>query len=147
VYSNGERFAAAEIFLRRSLAVAPDNMSAMVNLAELYYKMGDNEQAARYERRVEAYRLRNPYYRYLLAEEAFGQGRYAEAARHLQRAAELKSEYTFYLLLARTYDKQGKRELARRTYEKALILAPPGERKAALAPADFCCGDDRVAVH
>ncbi len=45
----------------------PGDSVAMSNLVALYGQQGEAELAAGYRRRVDAHRMRNPYYRYRLA--------------------------------------------------------------------------------
>lgn len=114
----------AEAAYLKALDIEPSNMIAMSNLANLYEQEGYAALAAFYDERVEAHRMRNPYYRYKLAQTAVMDGDYAAAIGHLDYAIGiLPEEDRFYSLLSVSYLMRGDRDQARRWMEKAESVA------------------------
>jgi len=110
----------AEVAYLEALRVDPDSQTAMSNLAFLYQEMERPELAAEYLARVEAHRMRNPYYRFHLASEAFAEGDYDAAIRHLKFAVNRrKDESEFCYLLSLSYLMKGDRAAAQRWMEAA----------------------------
>jgi Flp pilus assembly protein TadD len=110
----------AEAAYLEALRVDPDSQTAMSNLAYLYQETERPELAAEYLARVQAHRMRNPYYRFHLAGEAFAEGDYDAAIRHLKYAYNRrKDESEFCHLLSLSYLMKGDRPAARRWMEAA----------------------------
>jgi Flp pilus assembly protein TadD len=92
----------------------PTELAALSNLADLYTQTGRLKQAAQFGKKVERYRLKNPYYLSFLARAEYSRGQYREAEGHLRRAIAIKDdEPEFYELrilvaqgLGRTTDAQ-----------------------------------------
>ncbi|MCH8117205.1 MAG: hypothetical protein IIA78_03685, partial [Proteobacteria bacterium] len=96
----------------------------MSNLAGLYQQEGRSELAAKYQSKVEAHRMRNPYYRYRLARTAFDQGDYKTAIGHLKFAVRKKNnDDTFYFLMSLSYLNNGEKQAAQRWMKKAEKVA------------------------
>ena len=96
----------------------------MSNLARLYESRGDEERAAYYRDRVHYHRMRNPYFRYRLARQAFLAQDYEAAIDHLEFAIREKEwEDNFYLLLGLSYMQLGDEAEARRWLLKAEEVA------------------------
>jgi Flp pilus assembly protein TadD len=137
----------AEAAYLQALKADGGDLVAMSNLANLYERRGDQEQAALYRSRVSDHRQRNPYYRLQLAREAFQAQDYDAAIGHLKYAVrKKKNEDQFCFLLGRSYLKKGDEPAARRWLSRAeevaatdalkrrysdkidiLLSAPPGE--------------------
>jgi Flp pilus assembly protein TadD len=114
----------AEASYRMALRIDARDMLAMSNLSRLYERQGDAQRAAYYRERVTVYRLRNPYYRYHLAKEAFQNADYKTSIEHLERAIRKKpGEDSFYFLLGLNYLQEGNSKRARRYFDKAEALA------------------------
>ena len=108
------------------LALRVDNgdLVAMSNLAGFYEQQGDEEQAARYRKKVMDHRRDNPYYRYQRAREAYAAGDYGTAISHLKYAIrEKKNEDEFYFLLGMCYLKKGDQRAAQRWLARAEEVA------------------------
>lgn len=108
------------------LALQADRLDlvAMSNLANLYEQAGLPELAAAYEKRVQAHRMQNPYYRYQLAQEAVIAGDYDAAIEHLEQAIrQREQEGRFYFLMSVSYLMSGDRHEAERWLEKAQAVA------------------------
>ena len=116
--------AQAEAAYLEALQVDGGDLVAMSNLARLYERRGDAERAAVYQGRVRDHRQRNPYYRYLLAREAFQAGDYDAAIGHLDYAIRKnRNEDRFSFLLALCYMKVGNAGAARRWLARAERVA------------------------
>lgn len=103
---------------------------AMSNLVALYTKMGDEGKAEAYRKKVREHRMRNPFYRYRLAREAFFARDYDTAIDHLKFATRKeRSEHEFYFLLGLSYLMKGNDREARQWMVKAEKLAESGEEK------------------
>ena len=107
-------YAGANDCLERAVKEDPAELAALSSLANLYAQTGRPKQAAQLEKKVERYRLRNPYYLGFLARAEYSHGQYSEAEGHLRRAITIKDdEPEFYELrilvaqgLGRTADAQ-----------------------------------------
>jgi len=114
----------AEAAFLEALNVNESDSVAMSNLAGLYEQLGDRERAASYQKLVIAHRMRNPYYRYLLARSAFLSQDYRTAIAHLKWAIRQRpQEDSFYFLLGLTYFGEGDMRAAHRWLAKAEEVA------------------------
>ncbi len=124
LYRRNGRPAYAEGAYLQALDANPTDFVAMSNLAALYGQQGDAERAAGYRRRVDNHRMRNPFYRYRLAREAFRAEDYDTSIEHLKFAVKKKrNEDAFYFLMGMSYLKKGNESTARHWLEKAAQLA------------------------
>ncbi|WP_180237091.1 tetratricopeptide repeat protein [Lacimicrobium alkaliphilum] len=84
------------------------SQTAQENLAHLYNLTGRHQMAEEILARIERRRLSNPFYHYLLAEQAFEQAHWRQAIDSYRRALALdKSKHEFYYGLAKTYYQMG----------------------------------------
>lgn len=114
----------AESAYLRALDSDESDLLAMSNLASLYLQEGREEEGEYYLSQVRMHRLRNPYYRYQLADEAFNEGNYGEAITHLKAAIRKREEDDrFYYLLSLSYLMSGDREQSQRWMKKAEEVA------------------------
>lgn len=110
----------AEAAYLQALRSEPDNRVAMSNLANLYDEEGLVALAARYRKEVESHRMRNPYYRYMLANEAFADGDYRATIEHLEYALRTRTEDPrFYSLMSMSYLMIGDRKESAKWMRKA----------------------------
>ena len=101
-----------------------NNLVAMSNLASLYEEQGDTLSAAEYREKVRWHRMRNPYYRYQLAQSDFENGEYESAIENLEFAIKNRqNEDRFYSLMSMSYLMAGDREQAREWMERASEIA------------------------
>jgi hypothetical protein len=108
------------------LAVKLDesNPVALSNLSSLYEEQGDSERATHYRDLVKRHRMRNPYYRYQLAQADFDSGDYDSAIAHLEEAIRhRRSEDRFYSLMSSSYLMKGDLEEAGKWMKKAENIA------------------------
>lgn len=119
LYRRNGHLAYAEVAYLQALNVNPGDFVAMSNLAALYGKRGDEERAAGYRQRVDKHRMRNPYYRYRLAREAFRSKDYDTSIKHLEYSVrKKKNEDAFNFLMGMNYLKKGNESTARQWLEK-----------------------------
>ena len=103
---------------------------AMSNLANLYEDQGRTELAEQYFAKVHSHRMKNPFYRYQMAELAFSEGDYEAAIEDLKYAIRRrKDEDEFYYLLSLSYLMQGDREEAADWMAKAEKVAQENSEK------------------
>ena len=120
----------AEAAYLQALRTDRRNLVAMSNLANLYEAEGLTEEAAKYHARVQTHRMENPYYRYLLANEAFVNGDYRTAIDHLEFAIDKRdNEDRFLSLMSMSYLMSGDRESAQYWMKKAEVAAREDESK------------------
>jgi len=94
--------------------------SVLSNLSALYEHMGNSEKSEYYFNLVKAYQMKNPYYRYFQALEAFEAGDYPLSLSHLKAALKKQdNEQKFYWLLGETYARLGDETRANRAMAKA----------------------------
>ncbi len=128
LYSQSGHPVYAEAAYLQALEANPREFVAMSNLVRLYEQQGRPEQAARYRRQAMLYRVRNPYYRYQLAREAFFARDFDTAIDHLEYAIDKKeNEDTFYFLMGLSYLQKGDESTARQWLEKAEQVAEDDE--------------------
>jgi Flp pilus assembly protein TadD len=114
----------AEAAYRQALEADPHDLVAMSNLASLRERQGDRQEASRLRRRVSDHRLRNPYYRFQLARQAFEAQDYDTAIGHLDDAVRLKkNDDQLYFLLGLCHLKKGDQRKAERFLARAEEVA------------------------
>jgi tetratricopeptide (TPR) repeat protein len=127
LYRRNDLFEYAEAAYLHALKADPRDTVAMSNLVRLYSKLGEGEKAEVLRKRVHEHRLRNPYYLYLIAREAFFDHEYDTAIDYLKQAIrkqDNRGEFQFLLGLC---------HLMKGDEEKAKKWMTRGEK----ATADF----------
>lgn len=120
----------AEAAYLQALRIDGADLVAMSNLANLYAAEGYPEMAAVYQARVQKHRMENPYYRYMLANEAFANGDYRTAIEHLRFAIDKREgEDRFLSLMSLCYLMSGDRHAAQVWMKKAEAAAREAEGK------------------
>jgi tetratricopeptide (TPR) repeat protein len=95
-------YAAAQSCLERAVKEDPAELAALSSLARLFAETGRPEEAARLEKKVERYRLKDPYYLASLAQAEYARGQHRDANGYLRRAIAIKDdEPEFYELRIR----------------------------------------------
>jgi tetratricopeptide (TPR) repeat protein len=124
-------YAGANDCLERAIKEDPAELAALSNLADLYVQTGRIKQAAQLEKKVERYRLQNPYYLSFLANAEYARGQYREAEGHLRRAITIKEdEPEFYELRILVAQRLGRTADAQRWAAKLQTLrARPGQEQ------------------
>jgi tetratricopeptide (TPR) repeat protein len=115
----------AEMAYAEAVRINPDNLTALNNLARLFYKQERTEEALLLEKHVHKLRKKNPYYHALLANDAMFMKQYQAAIKHYRNAIRLdKKQHEFYFGLAVAYYQQNKVLMSYQAMEKALALSP-----------------------
>lgn len=89
LYRRMGQFDLAQSSYENAIALDDDNFTAWENLALLFRLQGKNEDAEDIRRKVIAKRETNPFYHYILGEEALDIGKPDEAVAHFNRARRL----------------------------------------------------------
>jgi tetratricopeptide (TPR) repeat protein len=114
----------AEAAYLQALSIDDTNLVAMSNLASLYQMAGQTDRAESYRALVQEHRMKNPYYRFYLAQEAVIKGDYPAAVDHLEFAIKKnESEHRFYFLMGVSYLLLGREGEARSWLSQAETLA------------------------
>lgn len=122
----------AEASYLNAIRMDSKSLVAMSNLARLYEQQGEDILAERYLKRAEKHRMRNPYYRYKLAREAFESREYEEAIDHMKVAVRYKKNVdSFYYLLGLSYFKAGDQKSGERWISRAAESVEKNELKEA----------------
>jgi tetratricopeptide (TPR) repeat protein len=131
IYRRAGNLDAAEMAYRVALTENPGNFVAISNASRLYEEIGQYELAGQYEKRAHYFRMRNPYYRYGLAQKAFLKKDYELARKHTKAAIHHHDkEHRFYFLLGAIYQRTGDSKLATDNFSKALELSFDDEQQA-----------------
>ncbi|GIU45510.1 lipopolysaccharide assembly protein LapB [Shewanella colwelliana] len=115
---------AAETVYKLALGQDGEDMNALFNYAVLLSSQNRLEEWAEVHKTLELARIRNPYYYYDMAQQAYFDRQYDEALTWYKRAVE-KANYRheFYFGLSRAYWATGDEDKAKRNLEKALALS------------------------
>ena len=120
----------AEAALLQALKFDSSSLVAMSNLASLFEEDGRIQSAEYYRNQVQAHRMRNPYYRFHLAQSDVINGDYAAAREHLRFAIKRrKDEDRFYFLMGVSYALSGDQDAAEEWIVKAKELASDSDRR------------------
>jgi len=120
----------AEACYRHALKADKSDTVAMSNLVAVYEKMGRTDQAREYRKRVREHRLRNPYYLFRLAQDAFFQRDFPTAIEYLKQAIRRQDDDDqFYFLLGLCHLMEGDEAEARKWMAEAEELATSDEQK------------------
>ena len=110
----------ADVAYNEALRHDKENLIAMSNLANLYLEQEKTVLADQYLAKVQSHRMKNPYYRYQLANTAFVDGDYQTAIDHLLYATRIKkNDEKFCELLSLSYLMSGNKKEAARWMRKA----------------------------
>lgn len=121
----------AEASFRQALSLDQQDWLAVGNLANVYLLRGEQQEADRLRALSDAIKLRNPYYRYALAQRAYRRGAYDEARTQLDLALRGKrNESRFYYLRGMSLWKLGESDSAMDDLERAIKIASEGDTVA-----------------
>ena len=110
----------AEASYLRALQIAPQERSALANLAGIYEALGDTQRAAEYRERVRRYQDINPYYHYARAQKAYHDKQYEDTLAELRHAIRLRSdESVFYALQGQVLTALGREGDAAKSFARA----------------------------
>lgn len=145
LYSIAGHHVESERAYQTALRIAPSNRSAMAGLVKTLRAQGRAVEAARFERQVERYQQRNPYYHFALAQRAYRAERFEEAQLALEQAIALKpGNSNFYGLQAEIALAVGDLELAERSaaLKDRYGYANPADSGFRVGPARVTQGGD-----
>lgn len=112
-----------EYAYQKAFDVDNRNATAVNNLSKLYRSRGEIRLAREYEKSIERFNKKNPYYHFAIGTLAFADENLPEARIAFSRALKLKREEPdFYAALGRVYLAMGDIEEARSYMEQALNL-------------------------
>ena len=152
LYGRQGRLDYAEAAYLRALEIAPQERSALANLASVYEALGDAERASEYRERVRHYQDINPYYHYARAQKAYREERYEDTLAELKRAIRLRNdESAFYALQGQALTALGHGDEASKSFARAtenqrtesLVRAEPkaGPSPGRLAQPSYTTGN------
>lgn len=123
LYRRAGKLHAADLAYRTALEEDPGDLVAISNAARLQTDLGNEETARLLRDKANYFRLRNPYYRYKLAQDAFLSKDYASAREHLEIAIRrYPQEHRFHFLLGAVYQRLGDQDRATASMNRALEL-------------------------
>jgi tetratricopeptide (TPR) repeat protein len=86
-----------------ALTLDPNNESSANNLERIYRRLGEVEEADAMAKRIQANRMKNPYYHYSMGENMLARGELQDAVGYFKDAIKRKNdERLFYYALAET---------------------------------------------
>ncbi len=104
LHVRSNQLTAAENAYLKAIALAPKDSTALFNLASLYRRTGERDQAAMLERQAQRVLSRDPFHQFQQAIAAENAGDPATALKHFRRAIRLHpNEARFHLGMARSY--------------------------------------------
>ena len=124
LYRNNGHTELARRSYEQALAIRPGNGVAADGLAAILRAEGEDEQADALLYRVEKARRENPWFQFILGEEAYDDGNWQKAISFYREALALEENVdAFHFGLARTYLQLDKRDLAEFHLRKARRFA------------------------
>ena len=109
----------------KAIDMAPDRADLLVNLAGLYQRAKNNQDALRVLQKAVAMPSAQPQTFFALALTYYNLGNHSQAAENCARAIEANPDFDrAYLLMGRAYAAMGKAEPARKALRKGLALNP-----------------------
>ncbi|MEL7289666.1 MAG: tetratricopeptide repeat protein, partial [Pseudomonadota bacterium] len=130
LYRMVDEYEQAEMTYKHALSLNEENLTAWENLSILYtYQDRDNE-ALKITQMVEAKRKHNPYYHYILGEQALEAGDIALAIVHYERGLRLdNARHEILFGMAKAYHELGDVSEAQRYLERAVRYSPNEQEK------------------
>ena len=120
----------AELTYKHALSLNEDNLTAWENLSILYVHQGRNDEAMAITEMVETKRRTNPFYHFILGEQAFDEGALAQALSHYQRALRLDDGHHEILFgMAKVLHELGDIHQSQRYLQQALKQADNDQDK------------------
>lgn len=115
----------AEQAYNQVLSIEPDNLTALENKAILYAFMGKEDEAAAIRAGIKAKRANNPFYHYILGEQAFDAAQFDEALIHFRQSLRLDNRRHEALFgMGKTYWLMGEADKAEEYLSLAEKYAP-----------------------
>lgn len=125
LYRRAGAYRAAEASYRHAISLDAENFTAWENLALLYQYQGMSREADKIMSSLRAEREQNPFYHFMLGEEAYDSGYHQQALRHYSRAMVLnRKHHEIVFGLGKTYFQLGEVDKAMTYIKMAARLAP-----------------------
>ena len=113
----------AEAAFLHALELNSSEITAISNLQRLYVKQSNTRLASYYKKEAERSRLKNPYYRYYLAEKFLDDNHPDLALKNIKWAiGRYRKEHRFHFLAAKIYARLGRQDDAEKSLEQAAFL-------------------------
>jgi len=113
----------AEAAFLHALDLDSSDITVITNLQRLYVKQGNTELANYYRHEAERSRMKNPYFRYFLANQLLDENQPDLALKHIKWAIrKFRKEHRFHFLAAKIYARLGKSDDAEKSLEQAAKL-------------------------
>lgn len=130
LYRMVEAYDQAEMTYKHALSLNDENLTAWENLSILYTHQDRDEEAVRITQMVEKKRRSNPFYHYILGEQAFEAGNVAAAITHYERGLKLdNTRHEILFSMAKAYHEIGDVSEAQRYLERAVRYSPNEQEK------------------
>jgi Flp pilus assembly protein TadD len=130
LYSRYDHYQEAEAAFLHALELDSSDITAISNLEYLYMKQGNIELANDYRQEAERSRMKNPYYRYFLANQLLDNNQPDLALKHIRWSVRKYSkEHRFHFLAAKVYARLGKHDDAEKSLERAAKLTDDKENR------------------
>jgi Flp pilus assembly protein TadD len=120
----------AETAFLHALELDSSDITAISNLQRLYVKQGNTDLADYFRQKAERFRMKNPYYRYFLANQLLDNNQPDLALKHIKWSIHKNSkEHRFHFLAAKVYARLGKHDDAEKSLERAAKLTEDKENR------------------
>ncbi len=130
LYRMVDAYDQAELTYKHALSLNDENLTAWENLSILYTHQDRREEALLITQMVEKKRKNNPFYHYILGEQAFESGNMAVAITHYERGLKLDSvRHEILFGMAKAYHELGNTSEAQRYLERAVRHSPNEQEK------------------
>ncbi|NDV92305.1 tetratricopeptide repeat protein [Alteromonas sp. 345S023] len=125
LYRMVDAFDAAEQSYEYALTLNDDNLTAWENLSILFHHKGQKQKAEEIQAMVKTRRKSNPFYHFILGEQAFDEGNFEQALTYYQRAFKLdNSRHEVLFGLSKVYWELGDISKAESYLQRAAKFAP-----------------------
>jgi Flp pilus assembly protein TadD len=130
IYTKAGHLEYGEAAYLTALKVDRHDSVAMSNLVGVYERRGETAKAEEYRKRVQEHRMRNPYYRFRLAQDAFYERDFDTAIEHLRYAVRHHDdEDRFCFLLGMCFVMKDDEAEAKKWFARAERIATSDEQK------------------
>ena len=130
LYRMVDAYDQAEITYKHALSINDENLTAWENLSILYTHQDRKEESMHITQMVEAKRKNNPFYHYILGEQAFESGDVMAAIVHYRKGLKLdNARHEILFGMAKAYHELGDISEAQRFLERAVRNSPNEQEK------------------
>ncbi|CAB9495448.1 tetratricopeptide repeat protein [Alteromonas macleodii] len=130
LYRMVDAYEQAEMTYKHALSLDDENLTAWENLSILYTHQDRDEEAMQITQMVEAKRKNNPFYHYILGEQAFEAGDIIAAIEHYRKGLKLdNARHEILFGMAKAHHELGDVSEAQRFLERAVKHSPNQQEK------------------